>query len=487
MAPRPTASPARQRKNAASPAATKTSTPAKSANSMKSYEHNESAQIPGALVLSFMVSVQIVLFVFLRADPEYNGDIAAAALGTLEGGKQFFSAFSEDPTKASTGLIQSFVTEFQWQGAALFAGWFVWCVLWHSSLMPGRICQGPPTPGGIIPTYKINGLTMWVVTHFLFFVGHYQKLWDGAMLCDYMGSYLITSSLYGLVVSALIQVKARTNPTWPVDTRFGEIFNDLFLGSELHPRPSPDSLFDYKTFHNSYLGMGAWSLFAFSYMFRQLREFPEEGLSEGMFIALTLHLVYIIDFFYYEEWYLSTIDVAHDRLGFMLAWGDSNWLPFMYTLQERYLAYHPIRWHTPYFFAILGMGFLGYGIFRAVNWQKDTFRRTKGNCSFFDGPAKGLKVTYTTKDGKIRESSLLYSGFWGWSRHFNYVGDLILSTAMCLCCGFDSLYPYFYIVFMTILLIHRSYRDDKRCHAKYGKYWDEYKKLVPYYIFPGIY
>jgi 7-dehydrocholesterol reductase len=42
-----------------------------------------------------------------------------------------------------------------------------------------------------------------------------------------------------------------------------------------------------------------------------------------------LHFVYVVDFFINEDWYLRTIDIAHDHFGFYLAWGDCVWLPFM--------------------------------------------------------------------------------------------------------------------------------------------------------------
>lgn len=54
-----------------------------------------------------------------------------------------------------------------------------------------------------------------------------------------------------------------------------------------------------------------------------------------------LHLVYILDFFWNEDWYLRTIDIAHDHFGWMLAWGDAVWLPFVYTLPGTYLVTSP--------------------------------------------------------------------------------------------------------------------------------------------------
>jgi 7-dehydrocholesterol reductase len=125
--------------------------------------------------------------------------------------------------------------------------------------------------------------------------------------------------------------------------------------------------------------------------------------------------------------------------------------------------------------AILGLGLAGYYIFRATNHHKDICRRTNGNTMIWGKQAKVIRAKYISSDGKEHNSLLLCSGWWGLSRHFNYLGDLMISSAMCLTCGFTHILPYFYIIYMTILLLHRISRDDERCRNKYGKYWDEYK------------
>jgi protein-S-isoprenylcysteine O-methyltransferase Ste14 len=61
-----------------------------------------------------------------------------------------------------------------------------------------------------------------------------------------------------------------------------------------------------------------------------------------------------------------------------------------------------------------------------------------------------------------RTSYLLTSGWWGISRHANYLGDLMMSLSWCLLCGFTYILPYFYIVYMTILLTGRVFRDEAR-------------------------
>jgi 7-dehydrocholesterol reductase len=142
-------------------------------------------------------------------------------------------------------------------------------------------------------------------------------------------------------------------------------------------------------------------------------------------------------------------------------------------------------------------------MFRASNVQRNVARRTAGNCVIWGKKPVVLTAHYTTSNGKTHTSLLLcsgeirfsiffsvltrFKGFWGIARHFNYMGDLILSFAMCAPCGTRNVLPYAYFVHMTALLIHRSIRDEDRCSKKYGKDWELYKAQVPYALIPGIY
>jgi 7-dehydrocholesterol reductase len=254
------------------------------------------------------------------------------------------------------------------------------------------------------------------------------------------------------------------------------------MGIELNPRFG--DWFDFKLFHNGRPGIVAWSLIVLSFAGAQYELY---GYVTNSMIALyILHATYILDFFWNEDWYLRTIDIAHDHFGFYLAWGDSVWLPWLYPLQAFYLVKYPVQLSTPVFVAVLAFGFAGYYIFRAVNDQKDKFRKDPSK-PIWGKPAVFVMAKFATGDGKFRESPLLASGFWGLSRHFNYVGDLMMSLSFCLTCGFGHLLPYFYIIYMTILLVHRVLRDDTRCRDKYGAYWEQYCKLVPYRILPPLF
>jgi protein-S-isoprenylcysteine O-methyltransferase Ste14 len=171
------------------------------------------------------------------------------------------------------------------------------------------------------------------------------------------------------------------------------------------------------------------------------------------------------------------MDIKHENFGFMLAFGDLVWVPMTYTLQALYLVNHRVDLSWPAIVALVLMNLAGLAIFRTVNNQKNTFRLDPDNARIWGQPVKFLQ---TAQGGK-----LLLSGFWGWSRHFNYVGDLLMAWAWSLPCGFASPVPYFYPIYFTILLVHRERRDHDLCRQKYGADWDRYCEAVPWRILPG--
>ena len=65
--------------------------------------------------------------------------------------------------------------------------------------------------------------------------------------------------------------------------------------------------------------------------------------------------------------------------------------------------------------------------------------------------------------------------------------ELLAALAWSIPALFISIVPYFYFIFLTLLLIHRAVRDDKRCAEKYGKFWKVYCEKVPYKILPLVF
>jgi len=81
----------------------------------------------------------------------------------------------------------------------------------------------------------------------------------------------------------------------------------------------------------------------------------------------------------------------------------------------------------------------------------------------------------------------LCSGWWGLATHWHYVPEILVAFFQAVPAGIHSLVPYLYTIFLTGLLVHRVGRDELRCSHKYGKYWEEYRKIVPHRLIPFIY
>ena len=78
------------------------------------------------------------------------------------------------------------------------------------------------------------------------------------------------------------------------------------------------------------------------------------------------------------------MDIITDGFGFMLAVGDLAWVPFVYSLQARYLVFHQVELGYLWTALILGLNVLGYYIFRAANDEKNDFRNGKNPKSMFN-------------------------------------------------------------------------------------------------------
>lgn len=195
-----------------------------------------------------------------------------------------------------------------------------------------------------------------------------------------------------------------------------------------------------------------------------------------MFVLFSVF--YMFDFFYYEDRFITGWEIIQERMGWMLAWGNTIWMPFFCNLQSYYL----IEWsELPiwFYYFIVIMFIAGFIISHLSNGQKDSFKRNS------ELPYYGIKQAYlTTEEGR----KILISGFWGISRHPNYFGELLNSLAFCLMCGTQfGIYPYGYAIFIWTLLFTRFERDERKCREKYGKDWEKYKSAVPYKIIPYLY
>ncbi|KAF9616304.1 hypothetical protein IFM89_029080 [Coptis chinensis] len=137
----------------------------------------------------------------------------------------------------------------------------------------------------------------------------------------------------------------------------------------------------------------------------------------------------------------SCCDISYQAAGFYICWGCLVWVPSIYPSPGMYL----------------------------VNLGTQ------------------IVASYQTGNGETKTSLLLTSGWWGLARHFHYVPEILSAFFWTVTALFIHSLPYFYVVFLTILLFDQAKRDDDCCRSKYEKYWKLYCDKVPYRVVPSIY
>ncbi|XP_029470002.1 delta(14)-sterol reductase [Rhinatrema bivittatum] len=356
--------------------------------------------------------------------------------------------------------------------ALLLLGWILFQAFLY--MLPlGEVAEGTVLQDQTRLQYRINAFHAFAIT---------VLLMGTALACGLRLSYIhdhflqlaVSASAISLVLSFLLYAKsvcAEESALSPGGNSGNPVY-DFFIGHELNPR---FGTFDLKYFCELRPGLIGWGMINLAMLMKEteLRGSP----SLAMILVNAFQLLYVVDALWNEEAILTTIDIIHDGFGFMLVFGDLAWVPFTYSLQAYFLVNHPHELSMLSAIGILALNTLGYAIFRGANSQKNTFRRSPTD------PRVAELETIPTASGKC----LLVSGWWGFVRHPNYLGDLIMALAWSLSCGVTHILPYFYVIYFAFLLVHREARDEHRCLRKYGLSWQEYCKRVPYRIFPYIY
>ncbi|KAM3078985.1 erg24, C-14 sterol reductase [Clarireedia jacksonii] len=292
----------------------------------------------------------------------------------------------------------------------------------------------------------------------------------------------------------------------------GNMLYDWFIGRELNPRVTIPLIgeIDIKEFCELRPGLMGWLLLDYAFVAHQYKAYGY--VTDSILLITAFQTLYVLDSYWMENAILTTMDITTDGFGFMLAFGDLVWVPFIYSLQARYLSVYPLSlgiFGTTGVLAVVGVG---YYIFRGANNEKNRFRTNPK-----DPRISHLKYMETASGSK-----LLISGWWGTARHINYFGDWIMAWAYCLptgiagylvhhvpthkqsladgsfvysdmvvtqgdARGWGMIITYFYVIYFGVLLVHRELRDEEKCQRKYGADWDKYKQIVRYRIIPGIY
>ncbi|XVF30053.1 hypothetical protein REPUB_Repub16aG0024200 [Reevesia pubescens] len=318
--------------------------------------------------------------------------------------------------------------------------------------------------------YRCNGLLTLVSLIGLLGLGSKMDLISLTLISDrglellsatFIFSFLVASALY------IVGSRSRSQASSLKPHVTGNLIHDWYLGVQLNPHFLGIDL----KFFCLRAGMMGWILINLSNL---AKSFQIGTFSLSMILYQFFCLIHVMDFFYNEEQLTFFWDIMVERLGFMLVGGYLVWSAFITTIQGWWLVQNKVELSTPAAIAtciIYLIGVLGY---RGSNNQKYQFK-------------KNPKAPIWGKPPRVIGGKLLASGYWGIARHYNYLGDFLLSLSFSLACGISSPIPYIYPICLVVFFVSRERRDEARCAEKYKEIWAEYCKVVPWRIVPYLY
>ncbi|CAJ2510270.1 Uu.00g061700.m01.CDS01 [Anthostomella pinea] len=405
-----------------------------------------------------------------------------------------------------------------WKATAWTVAYYLFSALLYR-ILPAIETEGTELSSGGRLKYRFNAFSTTVTTLVLCFAGTIAQgaefpLWT--FIADNYLQILTANIIISYALAIFVYVRSFSVKRPNSDLRelaagghSGNLIYDFYMGRELNPRITLPFIgeIDVKEFMELRPGMLGYIILNCAFIAKQYRNF---GFVTDSIVFITLvQAIYVLDGQFMEPAILTTMDITTDGFGFMLAFGDLVWLPFIYSQQTRYLSTHPVMMGWLGTAAVSAVLTAGFSVFRLSNSQKNIFRTNPND-------PRVAHLTYIeTKTG----SRLITSGWWGIARHINYLGDWLQSWPYSLPTGFAGyailtagsgvdgsvkmldgrevvqgpakywgmIFTYFYVLYFAVLLIHRDGRDDEKCARKYGEDWKKYKSIVKSRIVPGIY
>lgn len=337
-------------------------------------------------------------------------------------------------------------------------------------VVPGRWVTGyvKSEKTGETLRYRLNGLRVMAVTVALYFAAGFAGVLPWDYLYVHRWEMAATACVIGLIFSAAMVFPAPKRKNLLADFYLGRLENPQLWGGRVDAK-----MFLYL------IGAVMLELNILSFAAHHVLLYPDDP-SPGVLLYTGLFSFFLWEYLFFEEVHLYTYDLFAERVGFKLGWGCLAWYAFFYAVGLWTLADAPNP-HTPAP-ALAGIAVLFFGgwmLARGANMQKFWFKTRPDRRAF------GL-IAPEVIEGDGRR--LLVNGFWGLSRHVNYLGELLMASALALSLGYPTaLGPWLYPLYYVVLLFPRQYFDDQRCAQKYGPLWEAYVQRVPKRIIPWIY
>ncbi|KAG8504092.1 hypothetical protein CXB51_002420 [Gossypium anomalum] len=395
-------------------------------------------------------------------------------------------------------LLQALIPS--WISVAVLLIFFAYLAI-AGSILPGKLVPGVTLQDGSRLYYRCNGLRALLLLVGLLGIGSKMSFVSPTVISD-RGLELLSAtfifSFLTMVVLYAAGCRSRSKGSSLKPHITGNLIHDWWYGIQLNPQFMGIDL----KFFFVRAGMMGWLIINLSVLAKSVQD---GFLSQSMILYQLFCAFYILDYFVHEEYMTSTWDIIAERHMVRMLW-------VMASLCDC-LRFESIDECFPCF--------MGWWLLN--NKVELTTAAAIANCILYleEPISKSIYSNRTQKRlygvnlqrlsaescllpviGKISISPLfplviyviatisfdlsvfLYRGI---ARHSNYLGDLLLALSFSLPCGLSSLIPYFYPIYLFILLVWRERRDEARCAEKYKDIWAEYCRLVPWRIFPYLY
>lgn len=320
---------------------------------------------------------------------------------------------------------------------------------------------------GKVQEYRINGRYVLGASVILWFLLGYFRLVPYVWLYETRWLGLIGACVIGVAYSLYVVLRVPPNRQ--------SFFADLWFGRAKDVR-FRDGFVDAKVW--LYL-VGAVMLQLNVLSFAAYHLTNVTNINWGFLLGCAMLTWFCVEYLVFERIHLWTYDFIAERVGFKLGFGCLAFYPYFYSVALWFTADLPNPGLPAGLTILFGVLFLcGWVLTRGANMQK-----------FYFKTAPGQKFLWITPDVlSDGDNTLLVNGFWGASRHINYLGEVIQAVAIALASGYFGiwmvwLYPLYYVA----LFLSRQADDDKLCREKYGDLWDEYTTKVKYRIVPCLY
>ena len=113
-----------------------------------------------------------------------------------------------------------------------------------------------------------------------------------------------------------------------------------------------------------------------------------------------------MQFFLWETGYWGSMDIMHDRAGYMICWGCLTWVPAIYTAPALFLVNRTHTLGTPLALAILVAGALSVWVNFDSDRQRQHVRATDGKATVWGRPASVIRASYVTATGEKADAGL---------------------------------------------------------------------------------